>query len=146
MDDAIAPQPQDPPTGQSPTGKDERSDVTTTPAAASPVPTPGFSNLSAPEPVVAAPPATARALAFAAVIVGGLLGGLVGFGIGDVLYPDTTWTAVGALGGALTGAVGLGVLANLTLRAMNEWRTATHPESDHGERPTRSPGPTPNAS
>lgn len=94
------------------------------------LPTPGFSDLSAPDPVEAAPPASARALAFVAILIGGLLGGLVGFGIGDVLYPDTTWPAVGALGGALTGAVGLGVLANLTLRAMNEWKTATHPESD----------------
>lgn len=101
-----------------------------TPSAASPVPTPGFSDLAAPDPVVAAPPQSARALAFAAILVGGLLGGLVGFGIGDVLYPDSAWAAVGALAGALTGATGLGVLANLTLRAMNEWKTATHPESN----------------
>lgn len=116
------------------------------PSAASPVPTPGFSNLTAPEPVVAAPPEAARAMAFAAIVVGGLLGGLVGFGIGDVLYPESTWAAVGALAGAITGAVGLGVLANLTLRAMNEWTTAAHPESGDDERSARSPGSTSNAS
>lgn len=100
-----------------------------TPSTSSPVPTPGFANLSTPEPAVAAPPESARAAAFVAILVGGLLGGLVGYGIGDVLYPESAWSAVAALIGSLTGAVGLGVLANLTLRAMNEWRTAAHPES-----------------
>ncbi|MDH3300092.1 MAG: hypothetical protein OES24_06260 [Acidimicrobiia bacterium] len=126
MDDTTAAQPSEPPDGAESRG----SDVVGAPSAASPVPTPGFTNLSAPDPVVASPSESARALAFAAILIGGLLGGLVGFGIGDVLYPDSTWSAVGALAGALTGAVGLGVLANLTLRAMNEWKTATHPESD----------------
>ncbi len=78
-----------------------------------------------------------------AILVGGLLGGLVGYGIGDVLYPDSTSPAVGALAGSLTGAIGLGVLANLTLRAMNEWKTASHPESqDSGTAtPTSSSNP-----
>lgn len=125
MDDTTAAHPSEPPDGAESGG----SDVVGAPSAASPVPTPGFSDLLAPDPVVASPPESARALAFAAILIGGLLGGLVGFGIGDVLYPDSTWSAVGALAGALTGAVGLGVLANLTLRAMNEWKTATHPES-----------------
>ncbi len=102
-----------------------------TPATSPPsVPTPGFSNLEAPQPAVADPPPTARVIAFAAILVGGLLGGLVGYGIGDVLYPDSLWAAGGAVAGALTGAVGLGVLVNLTLRAMNEWESVSHPESD----------------
>ncbi len=95
-----------------------------------PVPTPGFSNLDAPAPVDAAPPESARLAAFVAILVGGLLGGLIGYGVGDILYPESIWAAVGALAGASTGAVGLGVLSNLTLRAMNEWKTAAHPESD----------------
>jgi len=116
------------------------------PPAASPVPTPGFTNLAAPDPVVAAPPQSARAAAFAAILVGGLLGGLVGFGIGDVLYSDSTWSAVAALAGALTGAIGLGVLANLTLRAMNEWKTASHPESGELGSSARPSGSKPSAS
>ena len=119
------PQPSDVP-DSSRTG---RPDIVERSKPSSPLPTPGFSNLSAPEPAVAAPPVPARVLAFAAVLVGGLLGGLVGFGIGDVLYGSATWAAAGAVAGAATGAVGLGVLSNLTLRAMNEWRTAAHPEA-----------------
>jgi hypothetical protein len=30
----------------------------------------------------------------------------------------------------LTGAVGVGVVANLTLRAMNEWKVVQHPEEE----------------
>lgn len=108
--------------------------VSASPAESPSIPTPGFSSLVAPDPVVAAPPVAARVTAFAAICVGGLLGGLVGYGIGSVLYPDSPWSAVGAVAGALTGAVGLGVLANLTLRAMNEWRSVTHPESSGSNR------------
>jgi hypothetical protein len=88
-----------------------------------------FRDLEAPSPVEPAPTTPARWLAFAGIIVGGLLGALVGYGIGDVLYPDSIGSAVGAFLGGVTGAVGVGVLANLTLRAMNEWHTANHPEA-----------------
>lgn len=126
MDETTAASSPDQPNGHSESGESE---IVQTPSVSSSVPTPGFSNLAAPEPSVAAPSESARVLAFAAILVGGLLGGLVGYGIGDVLYPESAWSAVGALAGALTGAIGLGVLANLTLRAMNEWHTAPHPES-----------------
>lgn len=134
MEDTTAAHPSEPPNG----GDARGSDVVG--ASSQRVPTPGFADLSAPDPVVASPPESARALAFATILIGGLLGGLVGFGIGDVLYPGSTWPAVGALAGAVTGAIGLGVLANLTLRAMNEWSTAAHPESGEPGS-TRSPGP-----
>lgn len=88
-----------------------------------------FKDLKAPAPIDAAPAPPARWLAFVGVLVGGLLGGLVGYGIGDILYPDSAGAALGALAGGLTGAIGVGVLANLTLRAMNEWTTANHPEA-----------------
>lgn len=91
-----------------------------------------FNDLVAPEPAEPDPPPPARWLAFLGVIVGGLLGALVGYGIGDVMYPTTIWASVGGLLGAVTGAAGLGVLANLTLRAMNEWRSVSHPESASG--------------
>lgn len=94
-----------------------------------------FRDLRAPLPVAADPPPAIRWLAFLATVVGGLLGALVGFGIGDVMAPDSIWAAVGALAGALTGAVGVGILANLTLRAMNEWTTAAHPEAEGDAEP-----------
>lgn len=93
-----------------------------------------FEDLEAPEPIDAAPPASARWLAFTSIVVGGVLGALVGFGVGDVMGGNSTWASVGALLGAITGAVGVGVLANLTLRAMNEWRAVDHPEQQISDR------------
>lgn len=89
-----------------------------------------FEDLVAPRPVAADPPATARWLAFGLVLAGGILGAMVGYGVGDVMFRDSTWAGVGALLGGLTGAGGVGVVANLTLRAMGEWRAVDHPEDD----------------
>lgn len=91
-----------------------------------------FQDLEAPQPLDAAPPATARWLAFVLILVGGALGGVVGYGIGDLMGGTSTWAAVGGLVGGLTGAGGVGVVANLTLRAMNEWNTVKHPEAENG--------------
>lgn len=87
-----------------------------------------FPDLVAPQPIDATPPEAARWLAFVAILAGGLLGALVGYGIGD-LMGGSTGAVTGAVVGGLTGAVGIGTLANLTLRAMNEWRTVEHPEA-----------------
>lgn len=89
-----------------------------------------FEDLAAPEPLAADPPPVARWGAFVLILIGGALGGLVGYGVGDVMYDDSTWAAVGALIGGLTGAIGVGVIANLTLRAMNEWEAVKHPEDE----------------
>lgn len=89
-----------------------------------------FEDLSAPEPLAADPPTAARLGAFVLILVGGALGGLTGYGVADVMYDDSTWAAVGALIGGLTGAIGVGVVANLTLRAMNEWEAVKHPEDE----------------
>lgn len=88
-----------------------------------------FEDLEAPAPVDAAPPPVARFLAFAGIIVGGVLGALVGYGVGDLMGGTDLWAAVGGLIGGLTGAIGVGVVANLTLRAMNEWSSIDHPEA-----------------
>ena len=63
-------------------------------------------------------------LAYAGVILGGLLGAALGYGITDVGCRGDcgSSTAVGAIVGAIIGAVGTGVVAVLTLRAMAEWR------------------------
>lgn len=89
-----------------------------------------FEDLTAPEPLAADPPTAARVGAFVLILIGGALGGLVGYGVGDVMYGNSTWAAIGALIGGLTGAIGVGVVANLTLRAMNEWQAVQHPEDE----------------
>jgi hypothetical protein len=70
------------------------------------------------------PPRGAFLLAYAGVILGGLLGALLGYGITDIGCTGDcgTSTAVGAVVGAVIGAVGTGVVAVLALRAMAEWR------------------------
>ena len=77
-----------------------------------------------PEKRSALPPKGARWLAFASILVGGLCGGLIGFAYIDLQCEGdcALWTGLGALIGAVAGAVGLAVVAILTLRAMEEWR------------------------
>ncbi len=64
------------------------------------------------------------ALLFAGTVLGGALGAGIGWGLvdvgcrGDCALP----LAVGILVGGATGAAGVGVVAVLVLRAMNEWR------------------------
>ena len=74
-----------------------------------------------PEERSALPPRGARWLAFAAILLGGLCGGLIGFAYIDLQCEGNCglWTGLGALIGAVAGAVGLAVV---TLRAMDEWR------------------------
>ena len=87
-----------------------------------------FSDLVVPDAVSAEPPERARWLAFGGILVGGLLGGLIGYGTGDLLGESALWAAVGGLIGGVAGAVGVGIVASLTLRAMNEWQPIEHPE------------------
>lgn len=84
--------------------------------------------MSPPErPVSALPSPVARALAFAAIVVAGVCGALIGWSfvqIGCADNNDCTGAAgVGALVGGLVAAAGVAVVAVLTLRAMGEWRT-----------------------
>jgi hypothetical protein len=70
----------------------------------------------------------ARILAFAAILLGGLCGGLVGYGFTDLQCADGCTGLAGGVGvlGAVLGAGGVGVVAVLALRAMGEWRTIQH--------------------
>ena len=72
----------------------------------------------------ALPSSGARILAFIAILVGGLCGGLIGYGFVDLQCTGDcdTATAIGALVGALVAAIGTAVIAVLVLRAMGEWR------------------------
>lgn len=89
-----------------------------------------FAGLSIPEPLETQPPTTARWLAFAGTLVGGLLGGLIGFGTADLLGAERWISALVGVLFAAGGATGVGIVAQLTLRAMNEWRAVHHPEDD----------------
>ena len=79
----------------------------------------------APYAPTALPSTGARALAFLAILVGGACGGLIGYGFADLQCTGdcATITGVSGLIGAVIGALGVGVVAVLALRAMGEWRT-----------------------
>jgi hypothetical protein len=72
----------------------------------------------------ALPSSSARVLAFSSILIGGLCGGLIGYGFVDLQCTGDCGTAaaVGALIGALIFAIGTAVIAVLVLRAMGEWR------------------------
>ena len=87
-----------------------------------------YQDLVAPTPLRADPPVAARWLAFGSILLGGLLGALIGYGVLDLFTGSSNWAAVGALAFGVGGAVGLGIVTSLTLRAMNEWKEVQHPE------------------
>ena len=75
-------------------------------------------------------PRAARILAFAAILVGGACGGLIGWALVRIQTTDRAHAAHNTLGqgfgllvGAVLGALGVAVVAVLVLRAMQEWRT-----------------------
>ncbi|HTN81866.1 MAG TPA: hypothetical protein VMK16_19515 [Acidimicrobiales bacterium] len=72
----------------------------------------------------ALPSSGARALAFISILIGGLCGGLIGYGFVDLQCSGDCGTAaaIGALIGAVIAAGGTAVIAVLVLRAMGEWR------------------------
>jgi hypothetical protein len=71
------------------------------------------------------PSTGARVLAFAAILIGGLCGGMIGYSVTDLQCTGScsTNSALGAAVGAVIGAVGVAVVAVLALRAMGEWKT-----------------------
>lgn len=80
---------------------------------------------ASPRPVSALPSVQARALAFAAILVGGLCGGLIGFSTTRVGCHGSCGTpeGVGSIIGAVVAAAGVAIIAVLVLRAMGEWRS-----------------------
>ena len=75
-------------------------------------------------PPDSSPSLLARVLAFSAIVVAGVCGGLIGFAVMDLTCDDGCTTAAGlvGLGTAVGAAVGTGVVTVLTLRAAAEWR------------------------
>lgn len=72
----------------------------------------------------ASPPVWARVLAVGSILIAGVAGGLIGWSVTDLQCTGdcaATSAAVGVFG-AVVCAVGVAVVAVLTLRAMAEWR------------------------
>lgn len=86
---------------------------------------PPESTEDAPYAPTSLPSTGARVLAFVAILVGGACGGFIGYGFTDLQCTGDCGTLAGAMAllGAVIGAVGVGVVAVLALRAMGEWRT-----------------------
>lgn len=80
----------------------------------------------------------AFSVAFVGVVIAGLLGALIGYGLADVGCTGECGLAraAGTLAGAALSAAGVAVVAVLVLRAMSEWRaqgrspTSTEDEAD----------------
>jgi hypothetical protein len=79
---------------------------------------------TADRPLSALPSPGARALAFAAILFGGLAGGVIGYKLvdlqceGDCALP----LGLGIFVGAVVAAIGMSIVAVLVLRALGEWR------------------------
>jgi hypothetical protein len=78
-----------------------------------------------PDQPPALPSSGARFLAFLAIAVAGLCGGLIGYAVTDLQSGVDGGIAagIGGLIGAAIAAGGVAVVAVLTLRAMTEWHT-----------------------
>ena len=75
-------------------------------------------------PLSALPSPAARIAAFAAILLGGFAGGLIGYTLVKLQCTGSCATpkGLGALTGALLAAAGMSVVAVLVLRAVGEWR------------------------
>jgi hypothetical protein len=71
------------------------------------------------------PSRTARVVAFLAILVAGAAGGFIGYAVTDLQCTGdcTVNTGIGLLVGAAIAAIGVGIVVQLALKAMNEWRT-----------------------
>ncbi len=87
-----------------------------------------YADFVAPTPLETEPPEAARWLSFVGILVAALLGGMIGFGTSDLLGFPRWGSALVAIFFAVGAAVGVGIVAQLTLRAMNEWNAVQHPE------------------
>lgn len=74
--------------------------------------------------ISALPSVTARVVAFATIVVSGLLGAVIGAGFAGIGCTGdcVNIRGVGGLFGAVIGAGGISIVAVLALRAMAEWR------------------------
>ena len=70
------------------------------------------------------PSRTAFVTAFLSVLAAGIFGGIIGYGLVDLDCDGDCGaeSLLGAVVGTAIGAIGVGVVAVLVLRAMSEWR------------------------
>ena len=75
-------------------------------------------------PLSALPSPLARGVAFAAILLAGVCGALIGWSFVDLQCEGdcTTPGGIGAVIGGASAAIGVAVVAVLTLRAMGEWK------------------------
>ncbi|HEU4840556.1 MAG TPA: hypothetical protein VFT09_03910 [Ilumatobacteraceae bacterium] len=75
-------------------------------------------------PLSALPSPAARAAAFAAIVLAGLAGALIGYSLVDLQCDGDCGLplGIGILVGAVTAAGGMSIVAVLVLRALGEWR------------------------
>ena len=75
------------------------------------------------------PTRSAFLLAFVSVVVAGVFGGIIGYGLVDISSygSSSSGRLAGALFGAVVAAGGIGIVAVLVLRAMAEWRRGKTP-------------------
>lgn len=83
-------------------------------------------------PVSVLPSQLARALAFVAIVVGGLAGAVIGFGVAKVSCTGdcSAQKAGGSIIGALFIGIGIAIVAVLVLRAMGEWSAVKEREAN----------------
>ena len=84
-----------------------------------------------PRRLSALPSQLARFLAFSSIVIGGLAGGVIGYGVVKVQCQGTCTTqkSIGAIVGALFIGIGIAVVAVLVLRAMGEWNAVKEREA-----------------
>jgi hypothetical protein len=70
------------------------------------------------------PSRSAFLLAFISVVIAGVFGGIIGYGLVDVGCTGSCETPklAATIGGAMVAAGGVGIVAVLVLRAMAEWK------------------------
>jgi hypothetical protein len=76
-------------------------------------------------PLSALPSPAARAVAFAAILLGGLAGGLIGYSLVRVQCDGecALGKGLGTFIGAAVAAIGMSIVAVLVLRALGEWKS-----------------------
>ena len=96
-------------------------------------------------PLSALPSPLARGLAFTAIVVAGLCGALIGWAFVDLQCKGSCSTAsgIGAVVGGVGAAVGVAIVAVLTLRAMGEWKRIDEEQlfDDSPAQPPSEPSP-----
>jgi len=84
----------------------------------------------------ASPPVWARIAAVSSIIIAGVAGGLIGWSVVDLQCTTdcSTNAALVGVGTALICAIGVAVVAVLTLRAMAEWKAIENRDRARRER------------